>query len=197
MKRINAPALRATVATVVAVAALGACGDGAEPARPVDTPPGQPTSVDSDMAQAFEETRAAVEPLLPRNDPDWAEFRLALNQETGDAVLYLPDFDTVDVQHVAAEAVAAAEAAPGSAPVVPAINKDLDLELDAVAMKLFANREEWATDPDQVYDCWTNPEDVSVTFAVEEPAVAANLPDTMQLDSGATATIRIDESEQQ
>ena len=155
------------------------------------------------MAEAFETTRAVVEPLLAQNDSRYQEeqFHLALNQETGDAILYLPHTGTIDpeetgpidVDQLAADAIAAAQAAaPGAAPVVPVIGVALIDELDAVSVQLFASRAEWATDAADVY--WTIPEPntVSVGVGVAEPEVAANLPKTVQLPSGATAVIRIE-----
>ena len=147
------------------------------------------------MAEAFETTRAVVEPLLAQNDSEFQEeqFHLALNQETGDAILYLPHSGTTDVEQLAAAVIAAAQAAaPGAAPVVPVIGVALIDELDAVSVQLFASRAEWATDAADVY--WTIPEPntVSVGVGVAEPEVAANLPKTVQLPSGATAVIRIE-----
>jgi hypothetical protein len=122
-----------------------------------------------------------------------------LNQETGEAILYLPHNrvgpPTIDVEQFAADAIAAAQAAPGAAPIVPVIGVALIDELDAVSVQLFWSRTEWATDPDDVYSTWPNPEDVSITVGVAAPEVAANLPETVQLTSGATATIRIEKSE--
>lgn len=166
-------------------------------------PSASPAQPDADMLAAFETTRSVVGPLLAQNDSEFQEeqFHLALNQETGDAILYLPHTDrvegppTIDVEQFAADAIAAAQAAPGAAPVVPVIGVALIDELDAVSVQLFGSRAEWATDPGDVYWTWPNPEDVSVTVGVAEPEVAANLPKTMQLASGATATIRIEKSE--
>ena len=115
------------------------------------------------MTEAFEKTRAVVEPLLAQNDSGYEEeqFDLVLNQETGEAVLYLPytdavdaEPDPIDVEQLAADAVAAAEATPGAAPVVPVIGTALIDELDAVAVHLFTTRTEWSTG--DVY--WTFPE---------------------------------------
>jgi hypothetical protein len=165
-------------------------------------PSASPTEPDADMLAAFETTRSVVEPLLAVNDSESQEeqFHLALNHETGDAILYLPHTDrvegppTIDVEQFAADAIAATQAAPGAAPVVPVIGVALIDELDAVSVQLFGSRAEWATDPDDVYWTWPNPEDVSITVGVAEPEVAADLPKTMQLASGATATIRIEKS---
>jgi hypothetical protein len=146
------------------------------------------------MAEAFETTRAVVEPLLAVNDSEFQteQFHLALNRETGDAILYLPHSGTTDVEQLAAAVIAAAQAAAGAAPVVPVIGVALIDELDAVSVQLFASRAEWATDAADVY--WTIPEPntVSVGVGVAEPEVAANLPKTVQLPSGATAVIRIE-----
>ena len=148
------------------------------------------------MTEAFEKTRAVVEPLLAQNDSGYEEeqFDLVLNQETGEAVLYLPytdavdaEPDPIDVEQLAADAVAAAEATPGAAPVVPVIGTALIDELDAVA-----TRTEWSTG--DVYWTIPEPDTVSVGVGVAAFEVAANLPETVQLASGATATIRIEES---
>ena len=167
-------------------------------------PSASPTEPDADMLAAFETTRSVVEPLLAVNDSESQEeqFHLALNHETGDAILYLPHTGTIDpeetgpidVDQLAADAIAAAQATLGAAPVVPVIGVALIDELDAVSVQLFGSRAEWATDPDDVYWTWPNPEDVSITVGVAEPEVAADLPKTMQLASGATATIRIEKS---
>ncbi|WP_053202427.1 hypothetical protein [Jiangella muralis] len=61
-------------------------------------------------------------------------------------------------------------------------------------MRLFQTRADWATDPRGVYSAYPDPVDVSVTIGVEAPEVAANLPATIQLESGATATIRTENS---
>jgi hypothetical protein len=167
-------------------------------------PDASSTQAEPDMLAAFETTRSVVEPLLAVNDSRYQEeqFHLALNQETGDAILYLPHTGTIDpeetgpidVDQLAADAIAAAEATPGAAPVVPVIGVALIDELGAVSAQLFASRAEWATDPNGVYWTHANPEDASVTVGVAEPEVAANLPKTMQLTSGATATIRTEKS---
>ena len=169
----------------------------------VPRPDASSTEPEADMLAAFETTRSVVEPLLAQNNSEFQEeqFHLALNHETGDAILYLPHTDrvegppTIDVEQFAADAIAAAQAAPGAAPIVPVIGVALIDELDAVSVQLFWSRTEWATtDGDDVYSTWPNPEDVSITVGVAEPEVAADLPKTMQLASGATATIRIEKS---
>ena len=168
----------------------------------VPGPDASSTEPEADMLAAFETTRSVVEPLLAQNDSEFQEeqFHLALNQETGDAILYLPHTDrvegppTIDVEQFAADAIAAAQAAPGAAPIVPVIGVALIDELDAVSVQLFGSRAKWATDPGDVYWTWPNPEDVSITVGVAEPEVAADLPKTMQLASGATATIRTEKS---
>jgi hypothetical protein len=191
---------------VAAVAAVGAVaaqiiwdrsGDGG------DTVAGMGVA-QPDMAEAFETTRAVVEPLLAVNDSRYREeqFHLALNQETGDAILYLPHTGTIDpaetgpidVDQLAADAIAAAEATPGAAPVVPVIGVALIDELGAVSAQLFASRAEWATDPNGVYWTHANPEDASVAVGVAAPEIAESLPETVQLTSGATATIRTEKS---
>jgi hypothetical protein len=200
--------VRTAGATLIAgaVAAVGAVAvqiwdrpnDGGTVAGP--GPDAESMQVEPDMAEAFETTRSVVEPLIAQNDSEFQEeqFHLALNQETGDAILYLPHADrvgshTIDVEQLAAAVIAAAQAAaPGAAPVVPVIGVALIDELDAVSVHLFASRAEWATDAADVY--WTIPEPntVSVGVGVAEPEVAANLPETVQLPSGATAVIRIE-----
>ena len=156
------------------------------------------------MAEAFETTRSVVDPLLAVNDSRYQEeqFHLALNHETGQAILYLPHTGTIDpeetgpidVDQLAADAIAAAQATPGAAPVVPVIGVALIDELDAVSAQLFASRAEWATDAADVYWTIAKPNTVSVGVGVAEPEVAANLPETVQLPSGATATIRTEKS---
>ena len=61
-------------------------------------PDASSTQGEPDMAEAFETTRSVVEPLLAVNDSRYQEeqFDLALNQETGDAILYLPHTGTID-----------------------------------------------------------------------------------------------------
>jgi hypothetical protein len=183
---------------VAAVAAVGAVaaqiiwdrsGDGG------DTVAGMGVA-QPDMAEAFETTRAVVEPLLAVNDSEFQEeqFHLALNQETGDAILYLPHSGNIDVEQLAADAIAAAQATPGAAPVVPVIGVALIDELGPVSVQLFASRAEWATDAADVYWTVAKPNTVSVVVGVAEPEVAANLPATVQLTSGATATIRTEKS---
>jgi hypothetical protein len=201
--------VRTAGATLIAgaVAAVGAVAvqiwdrpnDGGTVAGP--GPDAESMQVEPDMAEAFETTRSVVEPLIAQNDSEFQEeqFHLALNQETGDAILYLPHADrvgshTIDVEQLATDAIAAAQATPGAAPVVPVIGVALIDALDAVSVHLFASRAEWATDAADVY--WTIPEPntVSVGVGVAEPEVAANLPETVQLPSGATAVIRIEQS---
>ena len=204
---------RTAGATLIAgaVAAVGAVavqiwdrdGDGSGTVA-APGPNASPTQSDADMLAAFETTRSAVEPLLAVNDSRYQEeqFHLALNQETGDAILYLPHTGTIDpeetgpidVEQLAADAIAAADATPGAAPVVPVIGVALIDELGAMSAQLFASRAEWATDPNGVYWTHANPEDVSVTVGIAAPEVAANLPETVQLPSGATATIRAEKS---
>ena len=199
-----------TTLVVGAVAAVGATavqvwdrpGDSSDNvAVPETSTPS--TGPEAGMLEAFEKTRSVVAPLLAQNDSEYQEeqFHLALNYETGEAVLYLPftdavdaEPDPIDVEQLAADAIAAVEATPGAAPVVPVIGVALIDELDAVSVQLFATRAEWAPDPADVY--WTIPEtqNVAVGVGVAEPEVAANLPETMQLASGATATIRIEKS---
>jgi hypothetical protein len=150
-----------------------------------------------DMAEAFDTTRAVVEPLLAVNDSEFQteQFHLALNQETGDAILYLPHSGNIDVEQLAADAIAAAQATPNAAPVVPVIGVALIDELDAVSVQLFASRAKWATDAADVY--WTIPEPTTVSVGVgvaEAEVTAANLPKAVQLPSGATAAIRIEQS---
>jgi len=168
-------------------------------------PSASPTQPGADILAAFETTRSVVEPLLAVNDSRYQEeqFHLALNQETGDAILYLPHTGTIDpeetgpidVDQLAADAIATAQATPAAAPVVPVIGVALIDELDAVSVQLFASRAEWATDPSSVYWTYPNPEDVSVTVGVAAPEVAESLPETVQLTSGATATIRTEKTE--
>ena len=164
-------------------------------------PDASSTQAEPDMAEAFETTRAVVEPLLAQNDSEFQQeqFHLALNQETGDAILYLPHADrvgshTIDVEQLATDAIAAAQATPGAAPVVPVIGVALIDELGPVSVQLFASRAEWATDAADVYWTVAKPNTVSVVVGVAEPEVAANLPATVQLTSGATATIRTEKS---
>lgn len=205
--------VRVAGATLVtgAVAAVGATavqiwdrpGDGSGTVAAPEPDASSP-GPEADMLAAFETTRSVVEPLLAVNESRYQEeqFQLALNHLTGDAILYLPYTGTIDpaetgpidVDQLAADAVAAAQATPGAAPVVPVIGVALIDELYAVSAQLFATREEWATSPNTVY--WTVPEtqNVAVGIGVAEPEVAANLPETMQLASGATATIRIEKS---
>ena len=200
--------VRTAGATLVAgaVAAVGAVAvqiwdrpdDGGTVAGP--GPDASSTQGEPDMAEAFETTRSVVDPLLAVNDSRYQEeqFHLALNHETGQAILYLPHTGTIDpeetgpidVDQLAADAIAAAQATPGAAPVVPVIGVALIDELDAVSAQLFASRAEWATDAADVYWTIAKPNTVSVGVGVAEPEVAANLPETVQLPSGATATIR-------
>lgn len=212
-RRIRAWAVGATLA-VGMVAAAGVVvvqvwdrptEDGATVAAPEPSASSaSPVGPDPATLAAFETTRAVVAPLLAVNDSRYQEeqFHLALDYETGNAILYLPytgsidpaEVGVIDVEQLGADAVAAAQATPGAAPVVPVIGVALIDELDAVSVRLFQTRAEWATDDRGVYWSWPNTEDVSVTIGVEEPEVAANLPATMQLESGATATIRTEKS---
>lgn len=179
-------------------------GTVAAPETPTSSTPSEtPAGPDPELLAAFETTRSVVAPLLAVNDSRYQEeqFHLALDFLTGDAILYLPYTGTIepaavgviDVEQLAADAVAAAEATPGAASVVPVIGVPLIDELDAVSVRLFQTRAEWATDVRGVYWSWPNPEDVSVTLGVEEDEVAASLPATIQLESGATATIKTDD----
>lgn len=212
-RRVRVRAAGATVAAG-AVAVVGgvvvqswdrADDDGtvASPETPTPTPSETPAGPDPELLAAFETTRSVVAPLLAVNDSRYQEeqFHLALDFLTGDAILYLPytgtiepaEVGVIDVEQLAADAVEAAEATPGAAPVVPVIGVPLIEELDAVSVRLFQTRAQWATDDRGVYWTLPNPEDVSVTIGVEEHEVAANLPATMQLESGATATIKTDD----
>jgi hypothetical protein len=201
--RTGAVGVATIAAVLVLMTACESSGDGSGTVA-APGPSASPTQPDADMLAAFETTRSVVEPLLAVNDSRYQEeqFHLALNHETADAIVYLPHTGTIDpeetgpidVDQLAADAIAGAQATPGAAPVVPVIGVALIDELDAVSVQLFGSRAEWATDGGDVYWTWPNPEDVSVTVGVAEPEVAANLPKTMQLASGATATIRIEKS---
>ncbi|SEE94261.1 hypothetical protein [Jiangella alba] len=165
------------------------------------TTPARPNAV---MLEAFETTRSVVEPLLAVNDSRYREeqFQLALNNETGDAILYLPytgridptEVGVIDVEQLGTDAVSAARATPGAAPVVPVIGVALFDELSAVSARLFATRAQWQTEPNGVLWTVPEPDTVSIGVGVTALEVAANLPPTMQLASGATATIRIEKS---
>ncbi|WP_146605325.1 hypothetical protein [Jiangella anatolica] len=166
------------------------------------TPEPSPSAAvpDPAMQAAFETTRAALAALLAVNVSRYQEeqFHLALDHRTGNAILYLPHTGTidpaemgpVDVDQLAADAVETAQATPGAAPVVPVVGVALIDELDAVSVQLFQTRADWASDPHDVYWTYPDPEEVSVTVGVAALSTAADLPSTMQLASGATATIR-------
>lgn len=201
-RRTRTKVIRATLAAA-SVAVLGGAGvaiwqqasdDGGTVAAPEAGPaPGQP---DPEITEAFALTKSVVDPLLPPNAgrPDFEQFHLALNHETGDAVLYLPNAGDVDIDQLADDAVAAVQAAPGAAPVVPVLGTALIDELDGLSVELFNSRAEWAPDPAQVLFTIPRLEDVSVTIGVADLAVADNLPKTMQLPSGATAAIHFEKS---
>ncbi|WP_198663645.1 hypothetical protein [Jiangella endophytica] len=83
-----------------------------------------------------------------------------------------------------------------SAPVEPAPlpgRPPTAAELDELAERIFAERSAWATDPALVYFTYADHEAAAVEVGVDEPEVAAALPPTIRLRSGARVAIRVQE----
>lgn len=176
---------------VIAVAAVGSVvwNRSMQPDETAAIPSSEPTS---GVADSFDITKETVLPILAAYA--LTEGDIALNQETGEAVLYLPDSDTVDISSVLTEVQEAVEATPGAAPLIAVTGTSLTTELRDLAIRIFDERDEWATDPVQVYYTIPRPPSVSVIVGVGDIAVAETLPATVQLPSGATASIVVEET---
>lgn len=89
--------------------------------------------------------------------------------------------------------VAAILEATKAVPDVPAVNVLIDVslteELDELAARIFASRDDWSSDPDEVFWTYGESDTVTVSVGVSRLAIASALPRTQQLPSGATAAI--------
>lgn len=191
VRKRRAYAIVGAVTTAIAFAAIGTFAWLSDSA-PNGAATREESATSNATASPFDLTKEIALPILEREG--YTDSPIALNQDTGEAVLYLPDSGTPHALSVATEIRTAVEAAAGAAPIAETVGTSLISELDHLASEIFDARDEWATIPTEVYLTHSDVSSVSIVVGVEDVVIAGDLPSTMQLASGATAMIRIEET---